>query len=205
MRKSCFVALSGILVAGLAWAAKAQKWNFDGDKAGTVPKGWSSVVGEWKVAVDDTAPSQGHVLAQTARNPNRVFNLAVAEGTRYQDCEITVRLKAVSGQLDRGGGPMWRYKDKGNYYLCRYNPLEENYRVYKVVNGKRRQLGTAEAIKTVPGWHELKAKMKGNHIECFYDGKKRLDVKDDTFKEAGKVGLWTKSDAVTNFDDFEVK
>jgi len=85
------------------------------------------------------------------------------------------------------------------------NPLEDNYRVYKVVAGKRIQLGTKEGLKVPEGeWHTLKIKMVGDHIECFLDGKKLLDVRDDTIPKAGQVGLWTKADAQTSFDDFVV-
>ena len=89
-----------------------------------------------------------------------------------------------------------------NYYIARFNPLEDNYRVYKVVDGKRIQLGSAD-IKATPGWHTLKVEMVGNHIECYFDEKKHLDVKDDAFKGDGKIGLWSKADAQSHFDDLK--
>jgi hypothetical protein len=174
-----------------------------GWQAGKTGKGQGSV---WKVVADATAPSgTGLVLAQTAESPNAMFNLCVAEGTRYKDVEARVAFKAVRGKNDRGGGIVWRYQDADNYYIARMNPLEDNYRVYKVVKGRRIQLGTREGIKIPAGeWHRLKVKMAGDHIECFLDGKKLLDVRDDTFQEAGKVGLWSKSDAQSYFDEFVV-
>jgi hypothetical protein len=116
-----------------------------------------------------------------------------------------VRSRGVAGREDQGGGPVWRYQDTKNYYIARQNNLEDNYRVYKVVDGRRIQLGTADVTARTGTWHELKVTMADDHIECFFDGKKYLDVKDDTFKKAGKVGLWTKADAQTRFDDFVVE
>jgi hypothetical protein len=117
-----------------------------------------------------------------------------------------VAFKAVRGQTDQEGGIVWRYQDHDNYYIARMNPLEDNYRVYKVVAGRRMQLGTKEGLKVKTGeWHRLKIEMSGDHIECYLDDKKELDVKDDTFQEAGMMGLWSKADAQTYFDDFKVK
>ncbi|MBI2298612.1 MAG: hypothetical protein HYU66_06615 [Armatimonadetes bacterium] len=124
----------------------------------------------------------------------------MARDASFRDVVIELQFKAVAGQEDQGGGPMWRYQDKGYYYIARYNPLENNYRVYKVVKGRRIQLQSAD-IPASPGWHKLKVVMVGDHIECYYDGKRALDVKDATFAQAGRVGLWTKADAQTHFDD----
>ena len=117
--------------------------------------------------------------------------------------DITVRLKAVAGELDRGGGLVWRAKDKDNYYIARYNPLEDNFRVYKVEAGKRTQLQSAR----VPGdtkWHTLRVTMSGTRITCYLDGTKHLETDDPTFPEAGKIGLWSKADAQSYFDDLIV-
>ena len=134
-----------------------------------------------------------------------MFNLCVAEDTRYKDVDITVAFKPLAGKADQGGGLVWRYRDANNYYIARMNPLEDNYRVYKVVAGKRLQLGTKEGLKVPTGpageWHTLRVKMEGDHIECYLDGQKQLDAKDPTFPDAGKVGLWSKADAQSYFDD----
>jgi REP element-mobilizing transposase RayT len=115
-------------------------------------------------------------------------------------------LKAVAGEHDLGGGIVWRYQDANNYYVVRMNPLEDNYRVYKVVAGKRTQLDTKEDVKVASGtWHRLKIKMIGDHIECYLDGKKLLDARDGTFQGAGQVGLWSKADAQTYFDEAIVR
>ncbi len=178
-----------------------KKWNFDAGQTGETPKGFTSAAGEWKVAADASAPSKPNVLAQSARNQGSTFNLVLIEAT-YKNLELSVQMKAMAGKEDQGGGLVWRAKDSKNYYIARYNPLESNYRVYKVVDGKRTTLQSAD-IPAAAGWHTLKIKMEGDRIECLYDGKKHLDLKDDAFKEAGKIGLWTKADAQTHFDDLK--
>ena len=100
---------------------------------------------------------------------------------------------------------MWRYKDAGNYYVARMNPLEDNYRVYKVVAGKRTQLGSVDVKVPAGQWHTLRVVQKADRIQCYLDGKSQLDVKDDTFPDAGKIGLWTKADAQTDFADLKAK
>ena len=175
-----------------------------------VPTGWKADHtgknggGVWKVVADDTAPSKkGFVLAQTGKSPGSAFNLCVADDTSFKNVEVTVAFKANKGNQDQGGGILWRYTDANNYYIARFNPLEDNYRLYKVVAGQRIQLATKEEI-TVPAgqWHNLTIKMNGEQIECYIDGKKHLEARDDTFQKAGKVGLWTKADAQTSFDQF---
>jgi 3-keto-disaccharide hydrolase len=185
---------------------------FGKDDVGKVPKGWTATQtgkGEgsvWKVIEDKTAPSKsGYALAQTAESPNAVFNLCVANDTSYKDLQIAIAFKAVKGEKDQGGGVVWRYQDANNYYIARYNPLEDNFRVYKIVDGKRSQLATKEELKAPAGeWHTLRITMAGNAIECYLNGWKHLEAKDDTFTKAGKVGLWTKADAQTSFDQFNV-
>jgi hypothetical protein len=205
-----------VLLAGtIALAAddKAKLFKFDKNDVGKLPAGWKSdqtgkgEASVWKVVADETAPSKsGHVLAQTAEGPSAVFNLCVADDTSFKDVEVMVAFKAVKGKKDQGGGIVWRYQDANNYYIARMNPLEDNFRVYKVVDGKRVQLETKEDLKVPSGeWHALKIKQVGDRMECFLDGKKYLDTKDDTFTKAGKVGLWTKADAQSYFDEFRVK
>lgn len=207
-----------LTLAGTAlWAAddKVRSIRFGKDDVGKVPAGWKAEKtgkGEgsvWKVVQDDTAPSKmGLVLAQTAESPGNVFNICVMEDGKYKDVELSVAFKAVRGKKDQGGGFVWRYQDNNNYYTCRMNPLEDNYRVYKVVKGVRTQLGqegTKEDLKVPVGeWHRLKVTMVGDHIQCYLDGNKVLDVKDSTYQDTGKVGLWSKADAQTHFDEFKV-
>src|SRR5262245_5555253 len=202
------LALTGAMVLA---QDNAPSFRFGKDDVGTVPTGWQADKtgkGEgsiWKVVADPTVPSKsGFALAQTAESPGPMFNLCVAEGPKYKEVEVSVAFKAVKGKADQGGGIVWRYQDPNNYYVARMNPLESNYRVYKVVAGKRIQLETKEGLKVPAGeWHTLKIKMEGDRIECYLDGQKHLDASDATIKEAGRVGLWTKADAQTHFDDFK--
>jgi hypothetical protein len=203
-----------LLAAAAAGRAgeKAVVHRFDKADLGRVPTGWQADrtgKGEgsiWKVIEDKTGPGKtGYVLAQTAEGPSSLFNLCVLQGSKFKDVDVTVAFKAVRGKEDQGGGIVWRYQDANNYYIARMNPLEDNYRVYKVVGGKRIQLNTREDIK-VPAreWHTLHVRMVGSKIECSLDGKKFLDATDDTITEAGLVGLWSKADAQSSFDLFTV-
>ncbi|HKI37575.1 MAG TPA: family 16 glycoside hydrolase [Gemmataceae bacterium] len=212
-----FTVVVAVLIAPVVLPAagdEARSFTFTKDDVGKLPKGWKADhtgKGEgsvWKVVADDTAPSKtGYALAQTAEGPSAFFNLCVAEDTKYTDLEISVAFKAVRGKDDQGGGVVWRYRDADNYYICRMNPLEDNFRVYKVVGGRRMQLATTKNDVKVPAgeWHTIKVTMKGEEIACFLDGKKHLEAKDATFQEAGKVGLWSKADAQSHFDNLTIK
>jgi hypothetical protein len=202
LERLTFAFLSACVSFSTAAQNKTKSWNFDAEKAGAIAAGFTNEVGEWKVVADNSAPSKPNVLAQLAKNERPVFNVSLANET-YATVDITVKFKAIAGVIDQGGGLVWRARDSKNYYIARYNPLENNYRVYKVEAGRRTQLGTSD-IKGSEGWHRLRITMNGDHIECSYDGKKYLDVNDSTFKEAGKIGLWTKADAQTHFDDLTV-
>jgi hypothetical protein len=201
MQKIMILVLGLMLIAGgIAAQNGKMSWNFDADKVGEIAKGFTNEVGKWEVVADDTAPSKPNVLAQLAKSSGAMFNLTLAGDTKYKDVDITVKMKAITGSTDQGGGIVWRAKDAKNYYVARYNPLEDNYRLYHVVNGQRSELKSADVPRT-PGWHTLRVTMTGDHIECYCDGKKYMDSKDSTFKEPGKIGLWTKADAQTHFDD----
>lgn len=204
-----------LLLSGLALAMggeKARIITFSQDSVGKRPEGWkvdhtgNGGGGAWKVIVDATAPSKtGHVLCQTGESPGTVFNLCVVDDTNCKDVTVSVMFKPKQGKKDQGGGIVWRYADASNYYVARYNPLEDNARLYKVVGGKRVQLATREDLKVSAGeWHKLTIKMTDDQIECHLDGKKVLEAKDDTFQAAGQVGLWSKADAQTSFDQFSV-
>jgi hypothetical protein len=203
------------LVGSAVWAdeGKERAFKFNKGELGKVPTGWKvektgqGAGGDWKVLEDKTAPSRsGLALAQVAKSPRGVFNICVAEDTNYKDVGLSVSFKAVAGDLDQGGGLVWRYKDQNNYYICRMNPLEDNYRVYRVVNGKRVQIGGKGGLKVPTGeWHRLKVEVQGNKMQGYLDGKKMWEVTDDTFKDAGKVGLWSKADAQSHFDEFKAE
>lgn len=203
----CAAALA-LLIASIPLISAAQSekrsWNFDADRTDGIAGGFTSEVGEWKIVADGSAPTKPNVFAQLAKNERPVFNVALAREISFANVDITAQMKSIGGEIDQGGGVVWRARDAKNYYIARYNPLENNYRVYKVEEGRRTQLGTA-ALKESEGWHTLRVTMTGERIECYYDGKKHLDVSDSTFKDAGKIGLWTKADAQTYFDDLTVK
>ncbi len=130
--------------------------------------------------------------------------MVLIEGHDTQDMDLTVSLRPIAGVNDQGGGLIWRARDAKNYYIARFNPLEHNFRVYTVVNGKRTQLQSAEATYA-GGWCRIRVTMKGDHIVCYKDGGKLLDVHDSTFPDHGKIGLWSKSDAQTEFDELKLE
>jgi hypothetical protein len=192
-------------------SAPLAEWNFDKDEAGKTPPGWQVAetkgggkTGKWTVVPNATAPSKPNVLKLDTHAEDSTYNLLIAEKTSFKDLDLRTRIQAISGKEDQGGGLIWRCKDPNNYYICRINPLEGNFRVYKVEDGKRSQL-QSEKVDTKAGqWYEVRAVMVGERMECFVDGKKYLEAKDDAFKEAGMVGLWTKADASSVFDSFAV-
>jgi len=192
-----------VLLAVSTAAAGGFGFDFDDSKAGPAPSGFTVATGVWQVRADEAAPSAPNVLVQAAQNEGSDFNIIVVDEVELGDLEITVRFKSLSGIEDQGGGPVWRYIDVNNYYIARYNPLEDNFRLYRVVDGHRKMLKSAKIAET-PGWHEIRVTMTGKHIECFFNGKPALEAMDDTFTAAGQVGLWTKADAVTAFDDLKV-
>jgi hypothetical protein len=182
------------------------------NEVGKLPRGWSAAqTGEgsgsvWKVVADTTTPSKtGVALAQTAKGPNSLFNICVSDQARFgRSLRLKVSLKAIEGELDQGGGLVWLYKDAKNYYITRYNPLEDNFRLYYVKDGKRIQLATKEDVQLdKKAWHTIEVTHRGDEITCTLDGKYKLEAKDSTFTEPGKIGLWTKADARTHFDGFE--
>lgn len=145
------------------------------------------------------------MLAQTStEKADYRFPLAIADEGSFKDLYISVKFKAVSGDVDRAAGIVFRLADANNYYVVRANALENNYRLYHVIKGRRVQFAGANFKVASGEWHELRVECVGNHIICYYDGEKKIDATDETFKEAGKVGLWTKADSVTYFDDLRV-
>lgn len=179
-----------------AKASKKHVFDFEGDRPGQSARGFTAAIGTWRVV----ETPQGKVLAQTAESADDTFNVILADAPKAKDLDLSVKFRAISGKNDRGGGLVWRALDAKNYYVARFNPLEDNFRVYKVVEGKRTQFQSAE-VKLAEGSHTLRVVMVGAKIICELDGKCRLEVEDSTFSEAGQVGLWTKSDAHTEFDD----
>lgn len=200
---------AGLLdVPAPAIEGETRHWTFTADDVDKTPEGWEiAQTGEgngsvWKVVADESAPSQTRfVLAQTAESPRSMFNLCVIEDVSDRDVKLSVAFKSVDGKIDQGGGLVWRYIDPNHYYICRFNPLEDNLRIYKVIVGKRKQLASVDVELAGDGWHTLTVSMLGDLIVCDVDGT-QLSVRDDTLTDAGRFGLWTKADAQTHFDQF---
>ncbi len=176
-------------------------FSFESQKSGSIPDGWTNESGNWEVKQD----GENKVLAQTAENRGMDFNIAVFDGAIMKDVELSVDIRANSGKDDQGGGLVWRYADNKNYYIVRFNPLEDNFRFYKVLNGRRIQLESADATVPKGSWFNIKVIMTGNETSCFLNGEKLITGKDDTFTKAGKTGFWTKADAVSDFDNFSLR
>jgi len=183
---------------------------FENDQIGTTPKGWTANLtgkgsSKWTVEIDETTPSKPRVLKQSGQ---ATFPLLLKDDTRIEDGFLEVRFKAVGGSADRAAGLVWRARDANNYYVVRANALEDNVVLYKTVNGVRSALdivgrkgGYGVAIP-VPAnrWHSLRIDFKGTRFRASYNGTQLFEVEDSTFKNAGKLGLWTKADSVTLFD-----
>ena len=190
-------------------------FNFEKYTIDQLPSEWSEFYAgsggtKWQVKDD-----QGNkVMAQLyGGNPNNHFNIVVYDNLTAQDMVLTTRLKGVTGDHDQGGGFVWRFADRKNYYVVRANPLEDNVVLYKVENGKRTDLpligkGRTYGMDVPPmsnSWHSLKLMVKSDLFTVYLDDKELFKVQDSTFGNAGKVGFWTKADAVTYFDDFEIE
>ena len=182
-------------------------WTFGDKPTAALPLGFKARRGKWAVEAEAGAPGANMVLAQLAASAKPVFNLVLQEQpeARHLDVELYVRFKSVKGKIDQGGGLVWRAGDERNYYITRYNPLENNLRIYTVKEGRRRMLKSARVARRPGTWRLLRVRMKGDHLQVFLDGKKHFDLRDTTFGEAGAVGLWTKADAVTLFDDLHLE
>ncbi|MBI3671098.1 MAG: DUF1080 domain-containing protein [Acidobacteria bacterium] len=186
-------------------------YNFDGDTPGKPPARFRLALtgqgsaGTWVVQHDPTAPSKPNVLAQTSTDTTDYrFPLAILEEGSFKDLDLSVKFKAVAGKVDQAAGLMFRVQDTHNYYVVRANALEDNYRLYHVVAGSRRQFGGVRLRVTPNQWHTLRVEVAGNRFKCYYDGELRFETTDNTFPHAGQVGLWTKADSVTSFDDLTV-
>lgn len=196
----------------LSGTALAETINFDDAETGAPPPGWTATQtgsgsAKWSVEKDDSAPSKPNVLKQSGQ---ATFPVCIKNDTNLKDGFVEVKFKPVAGKEDQAGGVIWRAKDSNNYYIARANAIEGNVVLYKTVNGKRSSLdivghkggyGVKEPVASGQ-WHTLRVEFAGNRFKLIFDGKHLFDVEDTTFTEAGKVGVWTKADSVTLFDDF---
>jgi hypothetical protein len=191
------------LLCGAASLAAANV-NFDDGKTGSAPNGWTFTKtgkGEpkWTVEKDDTAPSKPNVLRQWGE---ATYPVAIKEDSNLKDGFVEVKFKPVSGEEDQAGGMIFRCKDADNYYICRANALENNVRIYHFVNGKRTQFKGMNLPVAANQWHTLRVNFSGNRFTVIFNDKELFTAEDKTISTAGKVGLWTKADSVTLFDDF---
>jgi len=184
--------------------------SFESNQIGATPEGWAATLTgkgdpKWTVESDETAPSKSNILKQSGR---ATYPLLLKNDTNIKDGFIEVKFKAIAGSQDRAAGVVWRAKDANNYYVVRANALEDNFVLYKTVNGARSALdivgrkGGYGVAVPVPAntWHSLRIEFKAARFGASFNGKQLFEVEDSTFTDAGMVGLWTKADSVTLFD-----
>src|SRR6266852_610763 len=188
----------------LSGTAMADTVNFDSLKTGAAPPGWTATQtgsgsAKWAIEKDESAPSKPNVLKQSGQ---ATFPVCIKDDTSLKDGFVEVKFKPISGKEDQAGGVIWRTKDSNNYYIARANALEDNVTIYHTVNGRRTEKKRTNMKVASNQWHTLRVDFQGRRFKVTFDGKNALEWDDDTFKDAGKVGIWTKADSVTLFDDF---
>ena len=184
--------------------AQTQTVNFDNFKTGDPPPGWTATKtgtgqAKWTIERDDSAPSKSNVLKQSGQ---ATYPVCIKDDTNLKDGFVEVKFKPISGKEDQAGGVIWRAKDANNYYIARANALEDNVTIYDTVNGRRTERKRMNMKVASNQWHTLRVDFQGSHFTVTYDGKKAIEWDDMKFTGAGKVGVWTKADSVTLFDDF---
>jgi len=198
----------------------AETITFGKSATGKLPSRWIETMTHeggpprWEVIADTSAPSKPNVLAQLSQDSTGGrFPLAIYQGARFKNGTLSVKFKTVSGSVDQAAGIVWRYTDPGNYYIVRANALEDNVVLYKVEKGERLALAPQGSPSKTYGvkhripkltWSTLSVKAAGELFTVSFDGEELFKVQDSTFKGAGKVGLWTKADSATYFDNFEI-
>jgi hypothetical protein len=196
---------------GLSLDGATRVWTFDDDPPETLPPEFQvgtmfdgRPAGEWKILQTEVPNDRKHVLGQLmGKGAEHAYKVVLVQGTTATDLDVRVSLLPISGKADMGGGLIWRATNDRNYYLTRANPLEQNIRVYRVVKGIRHLLQNFDQTIVMKQWHALHVINRGCRIQVFYDEKQVFDLCDETFS-AGEIGLWTKSDAVTYFDNLKL-
>ncbi len=182
----------------------APTMTFDQDNPGVMPAGWrAGVTGsgspKWSIEADASAPSLPNVLRQSGSGR---FPWCVKQDAELADGHVEVRFKSISGSEDQAGGVVWRFKDGDNYYVARANALEDNVSLYYTQDGRRNTLKYVDAPVARNTWHTLRAEFSGTRIRVISDGMTYIEMEDDHIGGSGAVGVWTKADSVTAFDDF---
>ena len=193
-----------LTITMLAGLALADTENFDKFKTGAPPPGWTATktgsgAAKWTIEQDDSAPSRPNVLKQSGQ---ATYPVCIKDDTSLKDGFVEVKFKPISGKEDQAGGLIWRAKDSNNYYIARANALENNVTIYHTINGRRTEKKRTKMKVASNQWHTLRVDFQDNRFTVTFDGKKAIEWEDNTFKDAGKVGVWTKADSVTLFDDF---
>src|SRR5437879_5688867 len=183
--------------------ASAETINFDHMKTGAPPTGWTATQtgsgsAKWFVEKDESAPSKPNVLKQSGV---ATFPVCFKNDTNIKDGFVEVKFKPVAGKEDQAGGVIWRVQDANNYYISRANALEDNVTIYHTISGKRVAFKNINTKVTSGVWHALRVGFHGNPFAVIFDGNKVIDATDESFANAGKVGVWTKADSVTEFDN----
>jgi hypothetical protein len=181
-------------------SAAPVSWNFDGDATGGVPAGAEIFSGNWVVRAEADAPSKPNALCQVG--DSEFPAIALGAGV-YGDLTVTMRFKPISGKVDQAAGVISRVQDKDNYYIIRANVLETNVNLYKYAGGRRSGIKDGSANVAQGQWQELKLEVLGDKLRGFLNGQLVVEASDSTYK-AGRIGLWTKADSVTCFDDVVV-
>lgn len=182
---------------------RTYRWSFDDAAGGALPADLISVLGDWKVDADVAAASGPNVLRQTGRFKKPDFPRAIVKSLTFSDLRLAVRCRAEAGSVDQACGLMFRLVDSDNYYITRSNVLEDNVRLYRVVDGDRQQFASADVKVTGREWHMLEVVARGTSITVRWNGAPVITANDDRFAK-GKIGLWTKADSITSFDNLEV-
>src|SRR5712664_140246 len=199
--------MKGAIVAALtvfsAIAVSVETEHFDKHKPGPSLAGWScGVTGRgnprWTVDADASAPSTPNVLRQSGSG---TFPWCVKDKTSLADGFVEVKFKSEKGKEDRAGGVVWRWKDGDNYYVARANALEDNVSLYYTAGGRRNTIQYVDAPVPANVWHTLRVEFAGKRIKVLLDGKAYIEQENDRIGGAGAVGVWTKADSVTAFDD----
>jgi hypothetical protein len=162
---------------------------------------FESCSGEWIVAYASDAPSPPSVLQQDGKSEEESFNVALLTGLAVAEGCVSVRFRALDGTFDQGGGLVWRAQGAADYYLARFNPLEGNVRLFVVRAGERMTVASAP-VSLAAGWHEMAVDFDAHHVVVRLDGVARLETDHQALLPAGRLGVWTKADARTQFDDF---
>lgn len=186
----------------VAERGRTYRWGFD-DAAGALPADLVTVLGDWKVDRDTAAPSGPNVLRQAGRFKKPDFPRIIVNDLVFSDMRLAVRCRAEAGSVDQACGLMFRLVDSDNYYITRANVLEDNVRLYRIVDGDRQQFASADVKVTGREWHTLEVVARGTSITVRWNGTPVITANDDRFAK-GKIGLWTKADSITSFDDLEV-